>query len=133
MNKQSHPWPPCARRYFIELSCTMACYTVVLVVSLILVRTMQPGWLRALVAVAPILPIACMFFVIFRFYAQMDELWRRIWLEAVALAAGVTTLIVMACGFLENVGLPRVSGFWTYASLMCLSPLFATMLARRYR
>ena len=111
----------------------MVCYTVVLVGSLVLVRTMQPGWLRVLVAVAPVLPIAVMFFVIFRFYAQMDELWRRIWLEAVALAAGVTTLIVMACGFLENVGLPRVSGFWTYVSLMCLSPIFATILARRYR
>jgi hypothetical protein len=60
-------------------------------------------------------------------------LWRRIWLEAVALAAGVTTLIVMACGFLENVGLPRVSGFWTYVLLVCLTPIFGAILSRRYR
>jgi len=111
----------------------MMCYGVVLTVSLMLVRTMQPGWLRALVAIAPVAPIAGLFVVFGRYYCRQDELWRRIWLEAVALAAGAMTLIVMAGGFLENIGLPRLSSFWTYCLLVCLTPIFAFILARRYR
>jgi hypothetical protein len=133
MNKLSPYEKTTLRRYCIEVSCAMACYGVVLCSSLTLVQTMKPGWLRTLVAIAPVAPIAGLFVVFARYYSRQDELWRRIWLEAVALAAGVTTLIVMAGGFLENVGLPRLSSFWTYCLLVCLTPIFASMLARRYR
>jgi hypothetical protein len=133
MNKILHRWPASTRRYLVELSCVMVCYTIVLITSLYLVRTMQSSWLRTLVAIAPVLPIVGLFVVIYRYYLQQDELWRRIFLEALALAAAVTTLFMVTGSILENVGLPRLSGFWTYCLLLCLCPIFSALIARRYR
>jgi low temperature requirement protein LtrA len=133
MNKTFQRWPVATQRYVVELSCVMICYVVILISSLYLVRTMQSGWLRVLVAIAPVLPIAGLFVVIYRYYSRQDELWRRIFLEALALAAAVTTLFMVTGSFLENVGMPRLSGFWAYCLLMCLCPIFGAMIARRYR
>src|SRR5471030_2497192 len=94
MNKPLLPWPANTRRYVVEFSLAMIGYVVVLVSSLTLLQTMAPGWLRVLVAIAPVLPLAGMFIAFYRYYSGMDELWRRIWLEAVALAGGATTLIM---------------------------------------
>lgn len=133
MNSSFQRWPVATRRYVVELSCVMICYVVVLIISLYLVRTMQAGLLRTLVAMVPVLPIAGLFVVIYRYYSQQDELWRRIFLEALALATAATTLFMVTGSFLENVGLPRLSGFWTYCLLMCLCPIFGALIARRYR
>jgi hypothetical protein len=127
------PFGSAMRRYVIELILAMIGYAAVLITSLSLVRTMQQGWLRVLVAIAPAIPIAFVLVVVIRFVSRLDEMWRRIWLEAVALAGGTTVLLAVTCAFLENVGLPRLSGFWTFGAFLWLGSIFAVILGRRLR
>jgi hypothetical protein len=94
---------------------------------------MTRGWLQVLVAVVPVIPVIFVLMVIVRLFSRIDEMQRRIHLEAVALAAGITSLLALTCGFLENAGMPRLSGFWTFASIGVLWAVFAMILQRRYR
>ena len=43
-----------------------------------------------------------------RFLGRMDELQRRIHLEALGFAFGATAILTFAFGLMENAGLPRV-------------------------
>jgi hypothetical protein len=132
MEKTFVPFGAAMRRYIVELCLAMLCYFVVLCVSLHLVHRMAPGWPKILVAVAPALPIALLFVVFARSYARLDEMWKRICLEAAALAGGTTAVIMVACAFLENAGLPKVPGFTTFILLIWLTWLYAMILKRRY-
>ena len=58
-------------------------------------------WLRVAVALFPILPFALLLLLIIRGIRQMDELERRIQLEALAVAFPLTFLLLMTLGLLE--------------------------------
>jgi hypothetical protein len=68
-----------------------------------------------------------------RFLGRMDELERRIQLEAIGFAFGVTLVVVMTAGFLENAGVPRVSGIWIGPLMIALWGVGAALASRRYR
>ena len=133
MNKSAMPISTAYRRYMIEVGLSMICYAIVLVISLKLLPTAPPGWKRVLLAAAPVIPAAFLLVSVIRLFARIDEMQRRIHLEAVALAAGVTALLALTCGFLENAGAPRLSGFWTFGSICVLWGVFGMILQRRYR
>jgi hypothetical protein len=111
----------------------MICYGIVLIISLKLIPSVTRGWLQVLVAIAPVVPVIFVLASIVRLLSRIDEMQRRIHLEAMALAAGITALLALTCGFLENAGMPRLSGFWTFASISLLWAVFAIILQRRYR
>ena len=121
------------RRYVIQLGLAMICYGIVLIISLKLIPSVTRGWLQVLVAIAPVVPVIFVLASIVRLLSRIDEMQRRIHLEAMALAAGITALLALTCGFLENAGMPRLSGFWTFASINLLWAIFAIILQRRYR
>ena len=121
------------RRYAIQLALAIICYAIVLIISLKLIPSVTRGWLQVLVAIAPVVPVIFVLVSIVRLLSRIDEMQRRIHLEAVALAAGITALLALTCGFLENAGMPRLSGFWTFASISLLWAVFAIILQRRYR
>ena len=121
------------RRYVIQLALAMICYGIVLIISLKLIPSVTRGWLQVLVAIAPVVPVIFVLASIVRLLSRIDEMQRRIHLEAMALAAGITALLALTCGFLENAGMPRLSGFWTFASISLLWAVFAIILQRRYR
>jgi hypothetical protein len=133
MSKSSMPVAVAYRRYAVQIALGMICYAVVLIFSLKLIPSMTRGWLQVLVAVVPVIPVIFVLMVIVRLFSRIDEMQRRIHLEAVALAAGITSLLALTCGFLENAGMPRLSGFWTFASIGVLWAVFAMILQRRYR
>jgi hypothetical protein len=121
------------RRYAIQLALAIICYAIVLIISLKLIPSVTRGWLQVLVAIAPVVPVIFVLASIVRLLSRIDEMQRRIHLEAVALAAGITALLALTCGFLENAGLPRLSGFWTFTSIGVLWAIFALILPRHYR
>jgi hypothetical protein len=63
----------------------------------------------------------------------MDELQRRIQLEALALASDGTALLTFSYGFLENVGFPHLSLFWVLPLMCALWGLGAGVAGRKYR
>lgn len=102
------------RKYLWELSIALALYIAVLVVSLRVGRTMDPGVVRTLVVLTPAIPIFFAVWVIARAFGRMDEFVRLRSLESIAVAAAVTAGVTFTYGFLESAGFPRQSMFWVW-------------------
>lgn len=67
--------------------------------------------MQILLSLAPMLPAIFLCVVIIRMIRRMDELQRKLQVEALALAFAGTALLTFGYGFLEGVGLPRLSMF----------------------
>src|SRR5579862_8069612 len=105
MNKPPMPLAKALRHYVAEFLLAMACYVVVLTISLDLLKAgaVPRGWMQDAVAIAPALPVAWVLLTIVRVISRFDELQRRIQIEAAALAAASTALLGMTFTFLENI------------------------------
>ncbi len=80
-------------------------------------------WLRVLVALVPV-PFVTLFLVmIVRGIRQMDELERRIHLEAVGVAYPLAILLFMTLGLLE-LAIPLKKEDWSYRHVWIYLPIF---------
>jgi hypothetical protein len=128
-----NPTAVAGRRYAIEFSISMVAYAVVLIIS---IKTIEHGLspaLKLVFALLPLIPIAFVFAAIVRYMSSIDELQRRIQIESLSLAAGITALLAITYGFLETVGLPHLSAWYTYAAVMVAWLIAQPFVARRYR
>src|SRR5439155_25775146 len=108
-----------ARTYTRELGLAMAAYVIVVLVSIKLVGGLdQP--IKTLVALTPLIPAALALFAYLRFLARMDELGRRIQLEALAFGFGAAGMLTFAYGFLENAGFLQLSYIWVFPTMIAL-------------
>jgi len=106
------------------------------VAAVLFVRFKLPVPLRIVIALLPILPslgyVAC----VVRMFRQVDELQRRIQLEALGFAFPATAIVVMAADLLEQAGiLPNPHLGWAgLVVIMCLLWMAGWIRAcRRYR
>ena len=93
--------------------------------------------LRALVAVAPALPISFVLYAFLRYLRTVDEMQRRIEMEAVGVAALIVSQLYLAGGFLQLgkvIAVPSgVAMIWVFP-LMCFTYAIGKYRAtRRYR
>jgi hypothetical protein len=109
-----------AYRAPIEFGLAMLAYLMVLVGSVIVVQANAGAAWRYYVAVLPVLPAALVIWLFVRALARLDEMQKRIQMEAFGFALGTTALLTFGYGFLEGVGLPHLN--WTY-----LLPLMAVL------
>src|SRR4051812_40070941 len=98
------------RRYFIEFAISMSAYVVAICVSRKLLHgpmsTASPSWQCAL-ALLPLVPILLIFAAIVRYMLGVDEMIRRVHVNALALAGGVTALLAAAYGLIEGDFVPK--------------------------
>jgi hypothetical protein len=121
-----------ARAYTRELGLAMAAYVIVVLVSIKLVGGLdQP--VKTLVAVTPLIPASLALFAYLRFLSRMDELGRRIQLEALAFAFGAAGMLTFAYGFLENAGFPQLSYIWVFPAMIALWGIGGAIASYRYR
>lgn len=123
-----------ARRYAIEFGSALGIYTLLLFGSIWAIEVFEPtGPLRTALVLLPMLGVAAGIVAIFRHYQRMDELERRIWLEAHSISFAGTAFATLAWGFLEGDGLPHLSMFvvWPLMATLLLLGLFVAR--RRYR
>jgi len=99
------------RRYAIELAGAMVIYAGLLFASVAIVGHEQPQGIKVLVALLPMLGIGLAIWAIARRLRASDEYVRKLSLEGLAIAAGVTAGWTLTWGFLEGVGFPRLSMF----------------------
>ena len=120
-----------SKQYLKELAATLAVYGAVLSGSIELLTHVDVArpW-RDLVALSPMLPAAAMAWVILRELRRMDELQRRIQLEALGFSFAGTAILTFSYGFLEGLGYPRLSMFAVWPILAGLW-IVGLMLARR--
>ena len=93
---------------------------------------MGNGW-RVAVALFPVLPFAILLLLVIRGIRQMDELERRIQLEALAVAFPLTFLLLMTLGLLE-LAIRLKPEDWSYRHVwpfMFVFYLLGLILARR--
>lgn len=122
-----------ARRYLVEFGGAMAAYVVVVLVSGAVVRAHpEAGW-RFVVAVTPLVPALAATVAVLRHLARLDELERRIQLEALALGALVTGLGTFTWGFAETAGAPALPVIWVLPMLIALWGVGVGVATWRYR
>lgn len=95
----------------IEFGLAMLAYLMVLVGSVTVLQANPNASWRYIVAVLPVFPAALVLSIFVRVLGRLDELQKRIQMQAFGFSLGATALITFGYGFLEGVGLPHLS--WT--------------------
>lgn len=122
------------RRYLIEFGGAMVSYAVVLVAVIAVLNNIGAGsgW-RAPLVLLPMAPLVLAFLAFVRYLDRMDELQRRIQMEALAFAFGGTALLTFGYGFLQLVGYPQVSWLFVWPIMAVLWMAGKARADRRYR
>ena len=124
------------RRHQWQVIGGMAVYALTLMACMRLLRhdpDLGPG-LKVFLALLPTLPVIWVMWSVIRFLGQTDELQRRVHLESLAIAAGVTAFLTLTYGFLEEfAGLPHIAAWWTFVVIDVVWALTGCVLWRRYR
>ncbi len=122
-----------ARRYMLELGGAFALYAALLVGANAVERAVRPegGWLLAL-SLTPMIGAVAAAWAILRALWRMDEMQRRIQLDAIALSFLGTALLTFGWGFAEGSGLPHLRAFqvWPIMGTLWIVGLFVAR--RRY-
>ena len=122
-----------SRAYLIEFGGAMAAYAVVLVAAITVINAHPQAAWRSLVALAPVIPAIFAVFAFVRFLRRMDELQRRIQLEALGLSFAVSGILTFAYGFLELTGFPQLNLIWIFPGMIMLWGLGLVVATRRYQ
>ncbi|KAF1694175.1 hypothetical protein [Pseudoxanthomonas koreensis] len=125
------------RRYTRELMLAMGGYALVLFASTLLLKRTEEPLLRALLALAPLPPIALAMRAIVRYIRDVDEMQQRIELEAVCIATAFVSLLYMGGGFLQAakvIDMPAAFAMLWMFPLVCFAYGLAKLaVTRRYR
>lgn len=121
------------KRYSRDLFAAFAAYAVVLVGTRVAIRSFAiDGAAAAALAVAPIAPALAVTAVLLKHVATMDELQRRVQVEAFAASAMIVGLVAFAFGFVEGVAATRPSMIWIFPAMLGGAGVIAPILRRRY-
>lgn len=121
------------KRFLVEFIAIVLLYIACVVISSSSVRAMPDGATKIALALLPVIPMIAMAVSIIRRLNSMDELGRKIQLEALAVAFVCTALTTFSYGFLETAGLPRLSAFMVWpimGGVWCVATIIGT---RRYQ
>lgn len=105
------------KAYFRELSGAILVYVVLLMAAVRWGRPLEPGVVRTMVLLTPMIGFGLALWAIARHFARVDEYIRRFLLESLALGAGITAGLTFTYGFLETAGFPRLSMFTVWIVL----------------
>ena len=120
------------KRYLKEFIGSMAGYSAMVPLSVWLLHGHERTPLGYAIAFLPIIPSVFALLAFLRFFRGLDELQRRIQLEAVAFSFLATCLITLTWAFQQNAGLPRFDVSWVAPLLIVLWGIGAAIAKRRY-
>ncbi len=123
------------RRYLARFSVGIVLYTATVLGTGHLLRTLDPSRpVEILLALLPMLPVAIIAWALLSFVRTLDELHRRIVLEAFALAGLVVGMASFAWGFLEGLpGVPDLPAIFVLPAMIGVFGLAQSLLWMRYR
>jgi hypothetical protein len=123
-----------SKTYTREFHTAMIAYAVLLLVSVFLIKHgPSSAWWRIPLALTPMIPIFFAVRAFLRFFHRIDELQRRIQLEALALSFGVTCVVTFSYGLLEYAGFPALSWIWVPPFMIALWGIGVRIASRRYQ
>jgi O-antigen/teichoic acid export membrane protein len=122
-----------ARRLYVkELGLAMVAYSLVLVATIMLVDAYPQAPWRWAAVLAPLVPVAFVVRAVVRSFGRMDELQRRIQIEALAFAFAGGSFLTLTVGFLQIVGLPSLSWLLVWPIFAVLWAIGGAWAQRRY-
>jgi len=131
--KATNPTTRAQQRYFLEFGASIAAYAVILTASVYGLNHGVIGFLRYVVAVVPAVPIIGVSLAVVRWLRATDEYERQTTITGMAIAGGLTALIAVTYGFLENAGMPRMSVWISYLIFMTIWGIATPILKRAPR
>jgi len=120
------------KRYLREFLGSMAGYSLMVPLSVWMLHGHEHKPLGYGIAFLPIIPSAFALWAFMRFFRSLDELQRRIQLEAVAFSFLATCFITLTWAFQQNAGLPRFDVSWVAPLLIALWGIGVGIAKRRY-
>lgn len=117
----------------IEFGLAMLAYLMVLVGSVTVLQANPTADWRYIVAVLPVIPAVLVLSIFIRALTRLDELQKRIQMQAFGFSLGATALLTFAYGFLEGVGLPHLSWTFVLPLMAILWGVGAAIFTIRYR
>jgi hypothetical protein len=121
-----------AKRYLKEFGASMAAYSVMVPLSVWLLKGHEHTPLGYTIAFLPIIPSVLALWAFMRMFRGLDELQRRIQFEAVAFSFLATCLVTLTWAFQQNAGLPRFDVSWVAPLLILLWGIGLGIAKRRY-
>jgi hypothetical protein len=121
------------RNYLKELGGAIALYVVLLLGSNMIDDALHPApAARMVLALSPMMGAALVAWAVMRKIRRLDEMQRRIQLEAISLSFLTTALITFSWGFAEAAGVPHFPtfGIWPLMALWWVVGVF--IAKRRY-
>ena len=133
--------PPKAKRasatYVRNMAICAFVYVAVVFGAATLIRHMPfslPQWAVIVVALTPLVPAMMMLRTYLTYLRAMDELGRRIQMEAWLISAGVVGLFTFTYSFLEEwAHFPRIDLIWILPMLIGTWGLASFIVRRRYK
>jgi cytochrome bd-type quinol oxidase subunit 2 len=98
------------RWYVRVLLPTFVVYMVLMLYVWPMYSRIEVPWLKVIVVLLPLLPLAVVVWAMMRYMAHCDELERRQQLDAIGIAAAVVSLVSFALGLLAATKLIAVNG-----------------------
>lgn len=118
----------------------MLAYVLVLFASILISKKLgieAPVYLRVVLSLSPVVPIIFVCLALVRFLRDIDELERKIELEAIALSGLFTGVIFLCLGFLANSKIISLQGagvaIWVFPCLFGLYGIAKCFASWRYR
>lgn len=93
----------------IYFGCAVLAYLMVLVGSVTVVQANPTAEWRYEIAVLPVIPASLVIFLTVRVLARLDEVQKRIQMQALGFSFVTTALLTFAYGFLESAGMPDLN------------------------
>jgi hypothetical protein len=123
-----------SRQYNLELGGALLLYAALLVGANALERAIEPtGALKLAINLLPMIGALAGAWAIMRAIWRMDEMQRRIQLDAIAISFLGTALVTFGWGFAEGAGLPHLRAFSVWPIMGVLWALGMVIAQRRYR
>jgi len=117
----------------IQFGLAMLAYLMVLVGSITVLQANLTAEWRYIVAVLPVIPAVLVLSIFVRALTRLDELQKRIQMQAFGFSLGATALLTFAYGFLEGVGLPHLNWTLVLPLMAILWGVGAAIFTIRYR
>jgi hypothetical protein len=122
-----------AKRYTKEFLTAMAVYSAMVPLSVWLLRGHERTLVGYCLAFLPVIPSFFALWAFLRFFRGLDELQRRIQLEAVVFSFLATCFITLTWAFQQNAGLPRFDVSFVAPLLIGLWGVGLCIARRRYQ
>lgn len=122
------------QRYTRELIGSIVAYSLLLLGAIWLINgPLAESSLRFVIVLLPMLPIIFTVRAIVRYLSNTDEFERELQLKSVAVSLAGTAFITFTYGFLEVVGLPKISMFSVWPLMAAIWVVTRFILNRQYQ